>query len=430
MKFLANGPSIPDELLNARDEGRVIFFCGAGVSRARAGLLNFFDLAEQVVETLGLTADAPVRKLIDEAEQWERKIGIPGLISADRVFGLLERSFHTGDIEKAVAQALRPKPKPDLSAHRIMLDLARSPEGSIRLITTNFDLLFEACGRSLSKHKNPRLPDPNCPEEFNGIIHLHGHVDDNYQGASGDGFVLSSSQFGDAYLADGWATRFIKSILEEFLVVFVGYTADDPPVHYLLEALNKNSKSLQRMYAFQEGCQNDAEARWRPKGVTPIAFDPAQNYKSLWDSLAAWAERAVNPEVWYEKIIDMARKGPEVLQPHERGQVAHMVSSLEGARAFAYSENPPPAEWLCVFDPAIRYLKPGHLGSYLEHGPFFDPFETYCLESDPVPAKITPDDPYTKREIPSDVWNCFSLRPLISTIFKSVTMRLCRAVFP
>ena len=35
MRFIANGPSIPDELLTARDDGRVIFFCGAGVSRPR-----------------------------------------------------------------------------------------------------------------------------------------------------------------------------------------------------------------------------------------------------------------------------------------------------------------------------------------------------------------------------------------------------------
>ena len=37
MRFFENGPAIPDELLHARDEGRVVFFCGAGVSQAKAG---------------------------------------------------------------------------------------------------------------------------------------------------------------------------------------------------------------------------------------------------------------------------------------------------------------------------------------------------------------------------------------------------------
>lgn len=47
MRFLADGPDMPDELLTARDEGRVVFFCGAGVSRARAGLPNFYELADR-----------------------------------------------------------------------------------------------------------------------------------------------------------------------------------------------------------------------------------------------------------------------------------------------------------------------------------------------------------------------------------------------
>ena len=75
--------------------------------------------------------------------------------------------------------------------------------------------------------------------DLNGIIHLHGIVDEHYQKAESDGFILTSSQFGRAYLADGWATRFFREILDQYVVVFIGYTADDPPVQYLLEALNK-----------------------------------------------------------------------------------------------------------------------------------------------------------------------------------------------
>lgn len=408
MQFLANGPSIPDELLIARDEGRVIFFCGAGVSRARAGLTDFFGLAERVVEALGVTADDPVCRIIEEARELDRRTGIPSLISADRVFGLLEREFLTSDIEAAVAKALKPRRNADLSAHRIMLDLARSREGKIRLVTTNFDLLFEACDSNQQSFKPPRLPDPKRPEEFEGIIHLHGCVDKAYRGVSGDGFVLSSSEFGHAYLADGWATQFIRSILERYVVVFVGYAADDPPVHYLLEALNRRPNSYRKMYAFQVGTQNDAEARWGHKGVFPIAYDETEGHASLWGTLAAWAVRALDPDAWYRKIVDMARKGPEALLPHERGQVAHLVSFLEGARNFADSDNPPPAEWLCVFDPAIRFLKPARLGSYLERGPFFDPFEAYGLECDPVPQKIDPENFHAKREIPPGVWSCFT----------------------
>jgi SIR2-like domain len=349
VRFLADGPSIPDELLVARDEGRVIFFCGAGVSRARAGLADFFGLAQRVVETLGVISDSPAKRLIQAAREIDSTTGISGLISADRVFGLLEREFLVKDIQAAVAESLKSGPDADLSAHRIMLDLGRGPDGKVRLVTTNFDLLFEACDSTLRSWKPPRLPDSQHHEDFEGIIHLHGRVGENYSGVDGDGFVLSSSEFGRAYLSDGWATQFIRSVLNRYFVVFVGYTADDPPVQYLLEALNRGLGSQDRLHAFQSGSTAEAESRWRHKGVHPIAYREGENH------------RAKNVEAWYESTIELARKGPEALLPHERGQVAHVVSTLEGTRRFAASAVPPPAEFWRAEVPGhelYRRLKP------------------------------------------------------------------------
>jgi hypothetical protein len=410
MRFLANGPSIPDDLLIARDEGRVVFFCGAGVSRARAGLSDFFELAKTVIATLGVSPDHPAGRLVQEAREIGSRTGISGLISADRVFGLLEREFLARDIEDAVAKALRPKAEVDLSAHRIMIDLATGPDRRVRLVTTNFDLLFESCDLNLPTSKPPRLPDPLRYEEFEGIIHLHGQVNKRHDGAEGDGFVLSSSEFGRAYLSEGWATQFIRAILEKYYVAFVGYAADDPPVQYLLEALNRSSQSPDRIYAFQSGSIGQAQSQWRHRGVQAIAYedDRDHEHKTLWDTLAAWARRAQNIEAWYQGVIGLAREGPEQLAPHERGQVAHIVSTLEGARKFSAPVNPPPAEWLCVFDPLIRFSKPGRRNSPGEQGLFLDPFDSYGLDSDPVPPRLQPDDYYTKREIPPDAWNCFT----------------------
>lgn len=407
MRFQPDGPSIPDELLVARDEGRVIFFCGAGISRARAGLPDFFGLAQKVLETLGVTSDSPAKRLI-EGREIESRTGFTGLISADRVFGLLERDFLVKDIQAAVAKALKPSPTADLSAHRILLDLARGPDGKVRLVTTNFDLLFESCDSTLRSSRPPGLPAPQHHDDFEGIIHLHGRITKDYSGADGDGFVLSSSEFGRAYLSEGWATQFIKSILDRYFVVFIGYTADDPPVQYLLEALNRSLGSRDGLYAFHPGSASDAQSGWLHKGVQPIAYDEGENHKALWDTLAAWAIRAQNPEAWYENAIELARKGPESLLPHEKGQIAHIVSTLEGMRKFAASVEPPPADWLCVFDPSIRYAKPGHLWTMSEKGPYVDPFTAYGLESDPVPPNIDPDDYLAKREVPQNVWDCFA----------------------
>ena len=354
MRFFEDGPAIPDELLHARDEGRVVFFCGAGVSRAKAGLPGFFGLAEKVMEALGVQADSPARKLLGEARNVEAQTGVAGVIPADRTFGLLERDFSTDAIEAAVASALQPDDEPDLTAHRTILDLATTREGLVRIVTTNFDRLFDNCGRSLSSWQRPRLPDPSRPKDMDGIVHLHGKATSDYRGAKGDGFVLSSSQFGQAYLSEGWATSFFREIIDRYVVVFVGYAADDPPVHYLLEGLNKQINEHQ-VYAFEEGGADDAASKWNHRGVQAISYAKDSGHTALWDTLEAWAERARDPDKWYSEVINKAKQGPQSLLPHERGQVAHVVSTVEGARKFSEGEDPPPAEWLRVFDSQRRF---------------------------------------------------------------------------
>lgn len=414
MRFLADGPSIPDDLLLARDQGRVIFFCGAGVSRAYAKLPDFFGLANKVIKRLVIDENDPSYKLMQEAGKIEGNVGIPGVISADSIFGYLERDFTKRDIEEAVASALKPKANSNLTAHKILLDLATTSEGTVQLVTTNFDRLFDKCGRNLHVWQPPRLPNPSMPNELNGIIYLHGRSTPNYKAAEDGGFVLSSSDFGRAYLSDGWATNFIRGIFQDYVVVFVGYSADDPPVRYLLEALHKTSGNKINAYAFQSGDYDDAIARWQHKGVKAIPYSPDDGHKALWDSLGAWAERARDPDAWVTKVINASQKGPTVLQPHERGQVAHIISTYEGAKRFCEAEVVPPAEWLCVFDKYRRFASPDNpipLTIY-KNEPYVDPFDLYGLDSDPPPFKTVSKGHRAKRETPTTAWDAFEINYL------------------
>ncbi len=53
VQFVTDGPDIPDALLQAHEEGRVVFFCGAGISYP-AGLRDFKWLVEQVYQSNGV----------------------------------------------------------------------------------------------------------------------------------------------------------------------------------------------------------------------------------------------------------------------------------------------------------------------------------------------------------------------------------------
>ena len=406
MRFLPGGPAIPDDLLIARDRGEVAFFCGAGVSQAKASLDNFLQLAKNVIRKLGAAADSPARKLLDAALNSSHIEGVGGFVATDRIFSLLEREFEVSDIHRAVAQALRPMVDPDLSAHRTVLDLACVVPGEYRLVTTNFDLLFEACDRALPSIGPLALPDLRRTD-FRGIVHLHGRVDADYTRSDDHGFVLSSSDFGRAYLADGWAAGFIRSLIERYYVVFLGYSADDPPVQYLLEALGSTTRTGRRMFAFQSGESSTAAALWSQKGVRAIPYDASDSrHATLWSTLEAWAARARDPDAWHAAVLDSTRLGPEKLEPHVRGQVTHLFSTEDGLQRVLTSPEPVPASWLRTLDPRSRYRSPpARLPD--EETPPPDPFDQYSIDEDVVPEPHDPDQMYREREMPTEAWDAF-----------------------
>jgi hypothetical protein len=418
MRFLADGPSLPDELLIARDEGRVLFFCGAGVSRANANLPGFLGLAERVLSELRALPDSPAHKLVDIAAKLQEQPirGVGGILAADRIFGLLERDFSLEDIERAVGRVLTPAGGVDLTAHRTMLNLSRNPGGEIQLVTTNFDLLFEEAIPRLNVWTPSQLPDLKRNETFQGIVHLHGMFNPQYDHAVGGNLVLSSAEFGRAYLAEGWATEFIRSAIARYLIVFVGYTADDPPVQYFLEALNRLGGDQPRLlYAFQEGRQDEADALWKQKGVTAIAYQAGNNHRRLWETLEAWVFRANDPARWRAQLISRARRGPEAMAPYERGQIVHLAATMEGAQALADAKRPVSSEWLCVFDPRIRFSPPGRTNFEQTEAPAVDPFVCYGLDIDPGPPKHDENDLFPKRAIPDHAQNPLLPVPLDGT---------------
>jgi hypothetical protein len=244
-------------------------------------------------------------------------------------------------------------------------------------------------------------------------VHLHGAFDPAYGKPIGGRLVLSSAEFGRAYLAEGWATNFIRAVIRSYLIVFVGYAADDPPVQYLLEALNRVADIPPHgLYAFQAGREEDAKALWTQKGVRAIAYAPDNGHAALWETLNAWADRARDPERWRERLIRRARRGPQVLQPYERGQIVHLAATEDGARSISQTKQVLPASWLCVFDPATRYGQPGKAKPLRADSLDVDPFTDHSLDSDPPPSPANESQPFQRREIPAGVIDVLAPNPL------------------
>ena len=70
MQFVTNGPEVPGRLLQAHEDGRVVFFCGAGVSYP-AGLPGFRELTKKLYDDLHVDPE-PAQQAAIDAKHYDR----------------------------------------------------------------------------------------------------------------------------------------------------------------------------------------------------------------------------------------------------------------------------------------------------------------------------------------------------------------------
>ncbi|MCU0754056.1 MAG: hypothetical protein MUE46_02910, partial [Xanthomonadales bacterium] len=137
MQFTRNGPDIPDALMQAHEDGRVVFFCGAGISYP-AGLPGFKGLVDEIYRRND-TACNDIEHVVYVTERY------------DATLDLLERRLPGQRIamRRALADVLTPNlRRPGATAtHASLLRLGRDRDGVLRLVTTNFDRVFHAAAR-------------------------------------------------------------------------------------------------------------------------------------------------------------------------------------------------------------------------------------------------------------------------------------------
>ena len=81
MQFIKNDPDIPERLLQAYEEGKVVFFCSAGISFA-AKLPDFVDLVDQLYESLYLNPNQTQENAIN-AKNFDTAISFLEFIIVD-----------------------------------------------------------------------------------------------------------------------------------------------------------------------------------------------------------------------------------------------------------------------------------------------------------------------------------------------------------
>src|SRR5260370_6828140 len=301
------GVDFPEPLLAARKNGRLVIFAGAGVSiPPPSNYPDFGKLADQV------GSGALVRQ---EPEPIDRFLGR----LADKKVKVHER----------VHQILS---DPDSAPNRLHSGLFRlfETEANIRLVTTNFDLHFTTAARSLFKelpeiHSAPALP---LGDAFVGLVYLQGSVD-----KPAERLVLTDTDFGRAYITEGWARRFLQRLFSNYIVLFVGYSHNDIVMNYLARGLPPESGGQRRFALTPEG--NDDH--WKYFGISPVSYPLGQGenkHFALGVALSAWADIAQIGALDNEQKIKTIVEGPVPLPGEELDYIESIIKDAPTARFF------------------------------------------------------------------------------------------------
>lgn len=317
------GIDFPNVLLTALRDRNLVVFAGAGVSMGDpAQLPNFKTLAESIAQGSGET--------LQDGEP------------EDRFLGRLHHAgvqVHTGAAQKLQTNRCGERPQPT-DLHRALLRLSSTPE-SPRIVTTNFDLLFEEAAKEIFDSEPEIFRAPALPlgRDFNGIVHVHGGLD------RPAGMVLTDADFGRAYLTEGWARRFLVELFRSFPVLFVGYSHNDTIMNYLARALPESETG--HRFALTDEVE---QGRWQILGIEAITYPKTSDddHSALTTGIQGFANYATRGILdWQREITALARK-PPLLNEEETGLIEEALTDATKTRFFTDAASSP--EWIAWLD--------------------------------------------------------------------------------
>jgi hypothetical protein len=303
--------AIPERLLLAHARGEVLFIAGAGVSQP-ASLPDFRGLVLRVYAQLDPAVHAIISGIPPAARnQWSTDLsGLTNQQAAeverfiksdyDVVLGMLERridlqSHAKSRVRQAIAGELRTPGVQPAPIHRALIRLA-DRGGGVTIVTTNFELLLEDAAKRLrpaiQTYALGGIPRPGRSDDFTGVLHIHGALDRDPARTSD--LIVTDQDFGEFYLRRRVVPDFIYDAARLFNLVLVGYSANDPPMRYLLNAVAADVMrfdDLKERFTFVGTSAPDPVGLedWKGRGITPIPYDAANGHLALLDTLERWA---------------------------------------------------------------------------------------------------------------------------------------------
>lgn len=305
--WITSDVNLPQAILDAQSDGRLVFFVGAGASVDEpSGLPLFGKLARDLAEM----ARVPFNKNV----------------ALDFFLGSMPESFETHRHARNIVAREGSAPN---TTHEALVRVASSV-GQLRVVTTNFDSHLSSAAAAGGIEVSDLWVGPALPlgEDFTGIVHLHGSVLRDPRE-----LVLTDGDFGRAYLTNAWATRFLLPMFQSSTVLFIGYSHEDPIMRYLALGLPSGTPR----YAFVNAEEID-EVKWTRLGVETIGYPvKGHNHTALVAALKAWDLRARMGQTEHRaRTVEVVNGGP-ALTPVDYDYLVGQLKTTSGASDFVHA---------------------------------------------------------------------------------------------
>ena len=305
--------NFPNEVIETIRNNNLVVFAGAGASvDAPTSLPNFVDLTKKIAEGTG--------EILEDNDNCEVFLGY--LKSKDI------------DVNRQAAELLSNKRLKYNQMHEAIINLFVD-SSSIRIVTTNYDQMFE----KVLESRNLHIPVYNAPalplgNDVEGIVHVHGNINNPKY------MVLTDEDFGKAYLTEGYAARFLIKLFQSYTILFIGYSYKDTILRYLTRAMNRTSEKTRFIITDEERLD------WETLGLTPIYF-PHQNYSKMREGLIKLGQRAKRGLLdWSDMIKEFQIEPPRDIALDT--EIDYCLNSMERTRVLA--NNIHGREWLLTLN--------------------------------------------------------------------------------
>ena len=325
LRVILEFAQLPERLVSAHAEGRLVLFVGAGASADSPSDLPLFgELATRVADVAG----AP-----------------PGDVEHDAPEVLLEAIAGSGiEVHAIVHRIISESTEPN-ATHEAVAAIAVAGQ-VIRLVTTNYDRHLSAClPKEASIYEAPNLP---TEVDFAGVVHLHGSV-----GQTADRLVITTTDFARSYIKQPSRTLvFLQQLFASQAVLFIGYSIRDTLMQYVLRAKNPGAE----LYTLTD---KPEDPLWETLGVTAVGYTSREHLPAV---LTEWAQLAGASFEEHDRRVARILSREDIdggLCPQDESYLSRIVSDPELVRIFTERARGP--VWLrwAASRPDSKLFSPG-----------------------------------------------------------------------